>query len=383
MRGRFLVLATRRCQVSPRPQSRKGINGQSLVELALFAPILLLVVLVTLDLGRVYLGWVTLNNVARIGANYAALNPSAWEGAGNASAQAAYQQLMQNDTGGIDCAMPNPLPDPTFPDPAPNTYIVGSHVTVDLHCNFRLLTPLLANLMGGGGTCGSTALGTDELCVAASTTFIIRTSWTGTQPIGGDNPTPSPSPTPSPTPTATPTPTPSGSGASPTPTPTPPIVTFYGSPDGVDSYGGGSDPTDPDYNQIVGIPGLYVTFYNTTSGTHGSCQWSFGDGSTSNSCVSQVVHTYSGTTRTTYDVSLTVDGGNLVRSTYVLISCKVPAFSGVQTSQATNLWTAAGFDGNNIHFAQNGNWKIGSQTLAGGLVDPPGGCSGAQITVDK
>ncbi|MGZ8813666.1 MAG: hypothetical protein ACXWZI_06690, partial [Mycobacterium sp.] len=294
-----------------------------------------------------------------------------------------YQRLMGNDSNGIDCTLPNLLPAPSFPDAAPNTYVVGSRVTVNLSCSFRLLTPLLSNLIGDGA---------GNVPVTADTTFIIRTSWAGTGAIGGNNPTPSPSPTPSPTPspspTAAPTPTPSGSAPSPTITPVPPIVTFYGSPNGVDSYGGGSDPTSPDYNQVVGIPGLYVTFYNTTPGTPGNCLWVFCDGATSNACSNQVTHTYSGTTRTTYGVSLTVDGGSLTRTSYVLISCKVPSFSGVRQNSASGMWTNAsspaggGFAAGNINFLPgSGNYKITFQSLAGGLVNPPGGCSGATITV--
>lgn len=365
-------------------RSGKHAKGQSLVELALFAPILLLIVLVTLDLGRVYLGWVSLNNIARIGAAYAATHPSAWQGTGNATYQANYRQLMGNDGSGIDCTLPSPLPDPSFPDPAPNTYIVGSHVTVNLNCNFRLLTPLLSDLIGDGA---------GNVPVGATTTFVIRASWTGTQPIGGGNPTPTPSPTPTPTPspTATPAPTFGSGGGSPTPSPTaaPPTVTFYGTPNGLDSYGGGSDPTDPNYNQIVGVPNLYVTFFNTTSGSLGTCLWNFGDGTTSTSCNNQVNHTYPNyPTRGTYDVSLSVDGGSLTRSGYVLVGCKVPSFSGVRMSNASSLWTdtmsssGGGFAAANISFLPgSGDYKINTQTLAGGLVNPPGGCSGATITV--
>jgi hypothetical protein len=163
----------------------------------------------------------------------------------------------------------------------------------------------------------------------------------------------------------------------------PPIVTFYGTPSGVDSYGGGAPTTPPNVseNQIVGIPGLFVTFTNTTPGGHSSCLWQFGDGGTSASCSNSVTHTYSGSTRTTYDVSLSIDGGNLPRVGYVLISCKVPAFSGVHNSQAVSTWTNAGFAAGNITVNNNGNSKLTQQSLAGGLVNPPGGCSGATIVV--
>ena len=387
-RLKFAGLAARRT-LSGRARRRLAV-GQSLVELVVVLPVLLLILVVAVDLGRVYLGWVTLNNAARIGADFAATNPSAWEGSGNAALRAKYQQLMMNDAQSIDCTLPNPLPAPAFLASAPNTYIVGGSVRVTLPCSFHLITPFIDNLIGDGA---------GNVPVTASTTFSIRVSYAGTDPIGGGgNPTPTPGPTPTaaptPTPTATPTPTPtptpdpSASPVPPTPTPspspTPPIVTFYGTPSGVDSYGGGppTTPPGPNENQIVGIPGLSVTFTNTTAGAHGSCQWIFGDGGTSNSCANSVNYTYSSTTRTTYDVGLSIDGGNLTRTGYVLISCKVPAFSGMQLGAAISAWTNAGFDAQNFS-PTNGNFKVVSQSLAGGLVGPPGGCTGATVTVSQ
>ena len=41
-------------------------------------PVLLFLTLIALDFGRVYLGYINLQNMARIAANYAANNPDAW-----------------------------------------------------------------------------------------------------------------------------------------------------------------------------------------------------------------------------------------------------------------------------------------------------------------
>ena len=62
-------------------RDRNAVGGQSLVEFAILAPVLLAILLIAVDVGRVYLGWVNLSNVARIGANFAAMNPSAWQAA--------------------------------------------------------------------------------------------------------------------------------------------------------------------------------------------------------------------------------------------------------------------------------------------------------------
>ena len=65
-----------------------------------------MILVMAVDLGRVYMGWVSLNNVARVGANFAAQNPDAWEGSGISSLQARYRELMAKDARGINCTLP-------------------------------------------------------------------------------------------------------------------------------------------------------------------------------------------------------------------------------------------------------------------------------------
>ena len=50
-------------------------RGQSFVEFALVAPVLLLLLLITLDFGRMFMSYVTLNNAARVAANFGAVEP--------------------------------------------------------------------------------------------------------------------------------------------------------------------------------------------------------------------------------------------------------------------------------------------------------------------
>jgi hypothetical protein len=287
---------------------------------------------------------------------------------------------MRADATKIDCTLPGTLPSPQFTTSGAQ-YDLGSTVTVSLTCSFRLITPLISNLIGDGH--GNVTLG-----VAAS--FKIRAGSVNGVAIGGNVPSPSPtatsatSPTPTPSatpvPTVTPTPAPGATPTitpAPTPTPTPVVVDFYGDPTSADSSGGGSTGA-----QIIGAPTLTVRFYNLTTGASGSnCLWDFGDGGTSTSCSSSVFHSYF--SRSTYTVSLTMDGSNSkTRTSYVLVACQVPAFSGVRKSNAVTTWTAAGFNFANLFaLTGKGNYKIGYQSLAGGLVNPPGGCSGAVIQV--
>jgi Flp pilus assembly protein TadG len=359
-------------------------RGQSLVEFALLLPVLVILMMLAVDVGRVYFATVSLHNIARIGANYAAQSADAWKGTGNSTMQARYQALMRGDARGLDCQLPTTLPSPTFVDSGVNQYSLGSRVRVDVSCRFQLLSPFLYNIIGdaNGG-----------VQVRATTTFTIRTGSVESVVSGSATPTPEPTatvgptsgiePTPTPTATATPdpavTPDPDATPA-PTPSPTPElIVSFYGSSTSVDASGGGP-PGSTDENQIVGVPPVVVTFVNTTQGLHGQCLWEFGDGATSTSCGNTVSRTYS--TRGTFTVKLTVQDRSYTRTAYVLVGCKVPAFSGVRKDAASTAWTNAGFaSGKLTTQSGRGNYRIGYQSLAGGLVNPPGGCSGATITV--
>lgn len=350
---------------------REKSRGQSLVEFALLAPVFVFMLLLTVDLGRLYFGLVNLTNVARVGANFAAGNPDGWAGMGDADKAARYVELIRADANKIDCTLPASLPAPLFTTVGPTQYDLNSSVTVRLTCSFRLLTPLLSKLIGDGA---------GHINLVAAATFQIRAGAVNGVAIGDTVPTPSPSP--SPAPTTTPTPAPTGTWdpfASPTPTPdptpVPAVVDFYGTPTSTDSSGGGTGGS-----QIVGAANLTVTFHNTTTGHWGSCLWDFGDGGTSISCGSTVSHSYY--SRGTYSVTLTDSDVSKTRTDYILVACQVPAFAGVRVNSAVDVWTAAGFAWFNLT-AQggNGNYKIGYQSLAGGLVNPPGNCSDATIQV--
>ena len=68
-----------------RVRHRERSKGQSFVEFALLFPVLLLIVMVAIDFGRVYLGWVNTQNMVRIAANFAANNADAWGTPGDAT----------------------------------------------------------------------------------------------------------------------------------------------------------------------------------------------------------------------------------------------------------------------------------------------------------
>src|SRR3954468_3597917 len=157
---------------SIRPRSR----GQSLAEFALTVPMALLMVLFGLDFGRVFLGWVALTNATREAANYAAMNPTAWTGAGIASVKTEYQRLVATEASSINCSLTTPVPAPTFSDGTS----IGAPVTVSLTCRFSLITPIIGLLIG------------NPVPVSASSAFPVRAGNIEGIPIQSTAPTDSP-----------------------------------------------------------------------------------------------------------------------------------------------------------------------------------------------
>ncbi len=129
----------RRHRTRPSGSSR----GQSLVEFALLVPFLLLIVLFAVDFGRIYMGWVTINGMARVGANYAAQHPDAWTTPGDPAARAEYLTLMTRSEGAMDCALVPP-PAPTFP----GGRLVGKPAQAEIDCDFRVAAPVISMIVG-------------------------------------------------------------------------------------------------------------------------------------------------------------------------------------------------------------------------------------------
>jgi PKD repeat protein len=190
-----LVRALRRGRTqttaSARPRRRDRSRGQSLVEFAIILPVLLLMVLAALDLGRVFMGWVALNNAARVGANYAALHAGNWSPA----KQATYESLVKDArkdaasaVAGCDTAA---VPAPSYPGGTD----IGDFAEVVLTCDFQPITPLIGDVFASTGA---------KFIVSATSVFPIRTglvageagslpqsclssfTWTPTNPVAGE-----------------------------------------------------------------------------------------------------------------------------------------------------------------------------------------------------
>jgi PKD repeat protein len=301
---------------------REGHRGQSLVEFALILPILLLLALIAVDFGRIYLGWINLQSLTRIGANFAANNATELSG-GDSDTLAEYRNLILNDARRTNCALDPVQPAaPAFRDADGdgNTVGLGDRAEVTLTCQFHVITPLISFIVGSDVSVTTTSAFPVKSAIAAATS--------GGGGGGGGCTLPSPA--------IRATPATSG--------PAPLTVDF------LDASGGGTgtswtwdfgDPAIPD--STARDPGS-VTFTNPGTWT-----------------VTLTVSNTCGSATTNPGTTITVG------STPVL--CVVPDFSGgggVAIQSAPGVWSGAGFTttiqmGN--HPDNPANWKIKSQSI--------------------
>ena len=390
----------------PSRRHRARSRGQSLVEFALVIPALMILLMFAIDFGRVYLGWVNLQNMTRIAANFAANNADGFNPV-DPAVQNRYRTQVAHDAKAINCKPPDPIPDPVF---ASGTDI-GDLVLVHIDCQFQVITPVMSSVLGG------------TVLVSAESSFPIKTGIVGTVPGGGGG-----APVAAPVADFAGSP---GSGYKPlvvqfTDTSTNfPTSWVWSFGDGGTSFvqnpshtytsagtysvsltasntGGVDSRTRSGYIVVVDPPtsgpipeftatprsgqvppSLNVAFTDTSTGGPTTWLWTFGDGATSTS--RNPTHTYS--SAGSYDVSLTVSNGTTTNTQtkngfIVLVDrpCIVPNFAGTKRNNAQANWAAAGFTSTVTYRAGNGNYTINYQSLPGGQVNPPGGC-GAIIQV--
>ena len=165
-----------------RHQAREKSRGQSLVEFALTLPVILLLTLIALDFGRVYLGYINIQNMARIASNYAANNPDAWDATPDAKKQLRYANQILADATATNCRLPQSGGKPVVPTPAftddtgdGDALGLGDSVNVALTCTFDVITPGIANILGG------------SVAVSADADFPVKTGMSDTAD-GGPGP---------------------------------------------------------------------------------------------------------------------------------------------------------------------------------------------------
>jgi PKD repeat protein len=380
-------------------------SGQSLAEFAIIVPVFLLLVLVATDFGRVYLGWINLQTMARTAANYAANNIDGWEPPfPDIAKQGRYQEIVDNDaTFLVGCTLPASVPNPEFP----SGYNTGDLVHVSLTCQFGIITPIISQVIGG------------QIPVTASATMPVKTGVAGGVAGGGGPPTPAPvaefvgAPQSGFAPlsvdfTDQSTNNPSiwswnfgdsATSSSQNPSHTYSLAGTYTVRLQVTNAGGSDLEIKTDYITVLDPPSsgpiaefsanptsgddpLTVGFTDLSTGSPTSWQWDFGDGASSTA--QNPSHTY--TAPGSYDVTLTVsdgtDSNSQTKSGYINVNepaCIVPNFANVRKNDAQGLWDSAGFTTQVQFLPGNGNYRINQQSIPGGQI-PLAGCD-ATITV--
>ncbi len=150
--------------------------------MAIILPLLAVLLVMAVDAGRVFFGYVALHNASRIGADYAASHADAWDGTPTAQEQDEldrYASVVAGDLQALGC-QGNPVPDPNF-DPDGNgteSFTDGSLVRVELECDFHPLTPLAEIFLG------------QPLNMRASSDFAISRTISAALPTPGVPPPP-------------------------------------------------------------------------------------------------------------------------------------------------------------------------------------------------
>jgi PKD repeat protein len=389
-------------------------RGQSLAEFALVLPIILFLTLTALDFGRVYLGYINLQNMARIAANFAANNPEAWTPTADPTLQATrnqtktkYQNEILGDAVATNCNLPlvagvRTAPNPTFTDAdLDGTPEIGDTAHVAITCSFGVITPGISRVVGS------------TVQVSAASTFPVKTGMTvpaGSVVVGSapnaafmGNGVQAPSSLSGTTPfTVTFNDT---SGSNPTnwawdfdgnlstieSTERDPVHQFTAAGTYVvtltasNLYGSSTesmgitvvDPTTADFTMSpssTGTAPLTVNFADASSSGATAWAWTFGAGQGSGSGKT-TSHTYN--TAGTYIVQLTVTfpSGPVAVSKTVSVSttlCTVPSLNGVRRNNAQAAWNAALFTGTVTDGpgAASGNYVIKSQSEVAGDVKP-------------
>ena len=325
-----------------RGHGREVSRGQSLVEFALLLPILLLLVLIAVDFGRVYLGWINLQNMARIGADFAA-NNAAKLALHDGPTLSRYANQMSADASASNCPLaPGEPAPPTFTDIDGGGIGIGDRAAVTLVCRFHVITPLISFIVGS------------DLNVTASSVFPIKEGMLPTSSGGG------------------------GGG------------------------GGGCLLPSPAINATPttnGTVGLTVTFRDASGGGAGvTWDWDFGDPTIPISHAQdpgQIVFNNAGT----WEVKLTVHNtcGQATTNPGTIITvgaatpppalCQVPSLKNVRFNSADGLWglpkpPGAGFTTSvqRAPGAPNGNFTIQSQDIVAGNMLP---CDSTTIHVNN
>lgn len=127
----------------PASQSRGRSRAQALAEFAIGLPVLLLVIGITIDFGRVYYYDVSLRDAAFAAARYAGMNPADDAGIKNAAVNAAPSGVLTTATVTIST--------PVVPG-CDGSRVSGCPLQISVSYVFSPMTPIITALTGTGIT---------------------------------------------------------------------------------------------------------------------------------------------------------------------------------------------------------------------------------------
>jgi Flp pilus assembly protein TadG len=287
-------------------RARRRQRGQAVVELAIIAPIMIILLLAVADLGRVFHSEVTIENAARAGALEAAKNPTSYQDGlpCDATTNRVVCAVLRESSSSFLSLTPADIDLVCDPDPCAEA--LGNTVTVTVRSTFSLITPLLSAFMGGQSF---------PLESTSAAQISVVPTVPGSSPSPSPTPTPSPSPSPAPSsspgPSPSPTPTPSPSpDPSPSPSPNPciaPVADFSISP-----TSGKKKKTTFQFTDLS----------TTSTDCPLTWSWNFGDGggASSTSTLQNPSHVYD--SQGTYTVTLVVSnlGGSHTKTRTVTVT---------------------------------------------------------------
>ncbi len=155
----MLLFYRHRAEPRVAPRTGRRSRGQAVVEFALVVPVLVLLLLITIDFGRAFFTYVQVNNAAREGAAYGAAQPTDTSGITTRAQQEINAQAQKGENplsvGSPTCA----LPSGTTIDCAiaPGGGGTGNTITVAVSENFSFLTPLINGIFNNNFNVGASS----------------------------------------------------------------------------------------------------------------------------------------------------------------------------------------------------------------------------------
>ena len=154
---------------------RLGRRGQALVEFALILPVLLVILLGTVDAGRLIFAYNAVSNAAREGGRTAIVNQTPIEVRETAAQQATALGLTSTDPGGCPAAggaTTQPagicfvLRDRDGSGTCPTAQI-GCTAVVAVKWEYRAITPIIGSLIGPMSVSSTTRQLVEKVCISA------------------------------------------------------------------------------------------------------------------------------------------------------------------------------------------------------------------------